>query len=156
MIPTQNRTSQIFLSQIVLAIFLTLSIGGCATVANQPIVIPIENERNLKKICDQDGVRLQLDQITQVVTLTYQKIQVHLLINSDVVLIGEEKVTLSEPVKMENSLIFVPADFKTKVIDKIVKTTGQVMDFNLRGVRQIYLDPGHGGKDPGNSYHAYK
>lgn len=125
----------------VLSLFLTVLLAGCATVPKGAE----EKPAVLKELCERYGVAVNLDPVSQVVTLTKNNLTAKVLINSDIVLFGQEKIFLSGKLKREKSTLYVPPDFKLKVIDRFKE--GE--DYVLKKLYQIVIDPGHGGKDPG-------
>ncbi len=116
--------------------------SGCARV--QPVT---EQEEDLQVLCDRNTVEWQLDSVSQVVTLRKGSNHAKALVGSDVVVIGDQKITLSAPLRRVKGVIVVPMDFKRKVIDALMtrnEYVGAVKKF-----KEIIVDPGHGGKDPG-------
>ena len=132
---------------------VTALIGGCAGLPPRP---PAPAGIALQDICKQYNIQWQFDSVTQVITLEYKNHKARALVGSPVVLMGQEKIFLSAPVRRQNSAIAVPDDFESKVVGpfgaarSVLGFTGQLA--NLK-VRTIILDPGHGGKDPGT--HGY-
>ncbi len=124
-------------------------ICGCQTA---PIAPPPMAGVSLQDVCRQYNIQWQFDSITQVVFLEYKTHKAKALVGSPVVLIGQEKVILSAPLRRINSNIYVPDDFESKVIGPfgaVVSRLGFTGELSNLKVHTIVIDPGHGGKDPG-------
>ncbi len=116
------------------------SLSGCVTVRT-----PSPEGASLKTLCEQNGVNWYWDSVSQAVTLSRGALSARAMVGSEIVVIDQQKVFLSEPLKRQRGKIHVSADFYRKVILKLIEPEGPV---SLRPCR-IIIDPGHGGKDPG-------
>lgn len=125
-----------------IGVFLT----GCAT-ARPPSAKG--KEGRLKDLVEQENVQWKWNSIEQVVVLQYARNKAKVLVGSNTVLVNESRVQLSSPVVVIDSQLFVPADFKAKVIDRLKEDVPRVPDIRIAKVSHILIDPGHGGKDPG-------
>lgn len=128
-----------FLKVGVLSAFLIFS-AGCATVPRYP-----GEQQSLKDICERDNIMWSWDNVSQVVTLGRGGMTAKGLVGSSIIVIGQDRITLSGPLMRKGGRIVVPADFGPKVIDRLVQ---RPVGMRARPCR-ILLDPGHGGKDPG-------
>jgi N-acetylmuramoyl-L-alanine amidase len=133
-----------------LAIVAVFILAGCATTATKPELAA--NELILKDLCEASNILLQWDSVARIVTLSFQDRTAKFLVGSDVVLMGDEKIYLGAPTRIKHSVIIVSNDFKTKVIEKLrpeILVRQHTTTHPFRRVREVIIDPGHGGKDPG-------
>ena len=143
-----------------IALILAMStMWGCTTT--KPVVNkPLTEQKNvtLVKLCDDHNVYWQWDNITQVITLSKSDQEAKAMIGSNQVVVNGQTFYLSKPVTMAHSTVYVPSDFKDRVIKrlrgpkKIVRKTPKKQRFGrqkIRSIKTIIVDAGHGGKDPG-------
>lgn len=138
------------LSFIILGLFWMLSVSGCqGSRGNVKLSVP---ENSLQAICEGRDIPWQWDSVSQVFTFTSQKVPTKVLIGSKLVMVGSKRVILSGAVERKASTIIVPPDFIKRVFGK---TAEELNVTSLPGplisgkYREIMIDAGHGGKDPG-------
>ena len=135
-------------SKLFLLVFVVILIGGCATVPP----VTVAPTTSLEDVCKRYNIQWQFDSVTQVVLLEFKDHKAKALVGSSVVLIGQQKVGLSGPLRRKNSTIYVPDDFESKVIGSfgaVRSRLGYGVEASSLKIHTIVIDPGHGGKDPG-------
>jgi N-acetylmuramoyl-L-alanine amidase len=134
--------------RILIYFVMLLTLHGCgsapAVLPNLPAGIPLQD------VCDRYHVTWQWDGVTQVVLMEYRGSISKALVGSSTVLIGQQQITLSAPLRRENSTIYVPEDFEAKVLAPFgVPIAGISPVESSSRVHVIVIDAGHGGKDLG-------
>lgn len=134
-------------SHIIWFLSLGIFLSGCAAPSARRIV---PQDIILQDLCQRYNVNWDWDSVSQVVTLSRRGLKAKAMVGSDLVIVGEEKINLSVPLKRKKGVVIVPSDFKRKIIDRLTEKT----EYPLGKFRAIMIDPGHGGKDPGAIGHS--
>jgi N-acetylmuramoyl-L-alanine amidase len=127
----------------IVLILLVFFVGGCATAPRRPGVAMGPDD--LKNLCDRYSLHWDVDPYTQAVTLIRNRDKAVALVGSPVVMVKGRMVHLSSPVTRNRNMIVVPADFKNKVVDELVREISHA----IQKFKTVVVDAGHGGKDPG-------
>jgi len=132
----------------VIYFLMLLALHGCGgrpvVLPTQPVGIPLD------EVCNRYHVTWQWDGVTQVVLMEYRGNISKALVGSATVLIGQQQIVLSAPLRRENSTIYVPEDFEAKVLAPFgVPVAGLSPVESSSRVHVIVIDAGHGGKDLG-------
>src|SRR5580698_5090563 len=102
----EDESHMIF--RILIYFLMILTLHGCASspvVPSTPTTgIP------LQEVCDRYHVTWQWDGVTQVVIMEYRGNISKAIVGSSTVVIGQQQVILSSPLRRENSTIYVPED----------------------------------------------
>src|ERR1700722_17948898 len=100
--------------RILIYFLMLLTLHGCG---GRPVVQPTPPSGiPLQDVCDRYHVTWQWDGVTQVVLMEYRGNVSKALVGSATVLIGQQQIVLSAPLRREHSTIYVPEDFESKVL----------------------------------------
>jgi len=148
----------------VVALLLAIFLSGCATVPKPELPETKMPEAPLKDLCEKYNLVCKWDSLSQVISLKGYSLSAKALIDSNIVLVDEKKLFLNDNIRIKESVILVPGDFYSKVLEVLIKSeTKETVyiekklppallrkeDFIVKKVNHIIIDAGHGGKDPG-------
>lgn len=126
---------------------LALFVTGCATAPARRPGAPA-GQIYLKDFCDRRAIPWKWDSLSQTVILRTADSEARVLIGSNIFLLGTTPVSLSAPVALRRSSVIVPSDFPQKLIG-VQRREAAREPSGAAWIREIVLDAGHGGKDPG-------
>jgi N-acetylmuramoyl-L-alanine amidase len=132
--------------RVVIFLALAFFLGGCATVPR--VVPPQAGEIPLQSICQKYAMDCRWDGVAQTVTMDYHGTKIQALVGSDVVLVGNARLSLGAPLSRRKGAVMVPPDFERVVIGPASPLTGAPQGLPKR-IGKIVIDAGHGGKVPG-------
>lgn len=131
---------------ILLSIFAILCVSAPAYVF-EPDIIDGKEYISLNDICDLYGFSFQYESFPGKVVLTSEDDTIVLLLQSQRFLAKGKVYVLDSPLTIRRGVIFIPADFVSRVFgEKVLKTLAKKEEFKIK---TIVIDPGHGGRDPG-------
>lgn len=139
------RINRLLMSSVCVA----LALCGCGP--NKGYVRTSVRQDSIRLICEQRNIPWQWDAIAQVFSFTSRGTPAKVLVGSNLVLVGRERILLDGAVQRRDNTIVVPPDFIAKVFEKADQalTTLSVAPSFTGKYRTIMVDAGHGGKDPG-------
>jgi N-acetylmuramoyl-L-alanine amidase len=127
---------------------LMVSLAGCATVPRGGSLPPSQD--TLQGLCARYNIDCRWDGISQTVDMAYAGKKIRALIGSNIVLVDNNRLALSDVLRRRRGAIMLPADFEQVVIGSSAKPQDDYQKAARAGrIKKVMIDAGHGGKDPG-------
>jgi N-acetylmuramoyl-L-alanine amidase len=137
------------------AILLT----GCATIPTRPGLAPIPvyniggvSYMPLISLCEQRGINWEYDTFTRAINLSKEFHSINLKVGETLIIVDGRPQDLANPVDMYQGTVVVPLKFKERYLDtlfKEIKPTYAGFPHVPSRLKNIVIDAGHGGSDPG-------
>ena len=135
------------LQRTVLLFVTILWLGGCATI---PRAVPTPaGEMPLPSVCQKYSMECNWDGISQTVTMSYKGTKMKALVGSNIVVVGNARLSLSSPLRRKQGVVMVPPDFERVVIGPAVSPLAGAPPELPKRIGKVVIDAGHGGNDPG-------
>ncbi|MBF0122474.1 MAG: N-acetylmuramoyl-L-alanine amidase [Candidatus Omnitrophica bacterium] len=132
----------------ILFLCVMVFLAGCATVPRA--VPPSTSQETLQALCARYNMECRWDGISQTVDMTYARRKIRALVGSNIVLVDNNRLALSDGLRRKKGAIMVPADFEQVVIGTSGKPQDAYQKVARAGrIKKVMIDAGHGGKDPG-------
>lgn len=131
----------------IILVFLLMFTAGCASVPRRTGVVPAET--TMEGLCRKYALDCAWDGVAQTISMDYRGQKIQALVGSRLVLVGKNKLNLSEPIRRSHGAVVVPADFEKLVFVQEQNIPASGVSFLGRRLGRIVVDAGHGGKDPG-------
>jgi len=144
-------------TSFIISLILFLGIlAGCTSIQTVPRKKVSYQGVYLKDLSKKYDLTLEWDSVSQVILLKGSDIDIRAMVGSDIVIMGDKSVKLTEPIRTVNSAIIVPGDFRELIIGKKIKASRpkksikrKLQYYDYSKINTVIIDAGHGGKDPG-------
>ena len=133
---------------VVLCFLVLFQLSGCATApkrnAKQPTGLTY-----LSDVCRNNGIECQRNHLTHVVTMRKDGAHLKTFTGAKTAIIENKVVQLQNPLSPELSQIALEDASIEELLDNLMKQVETMGNFDVRMLKKIVVDAGHGGKDPG-------
>ncbi len=139
--------------------FLLLNFFGCATVPVSGPAFPVQHfvANNtfyypLISACQYLDISWDYDPIGRTVILKKDNTEVKLLIDSSTILVNSYPQDIEDAVLTRDGVVCVPQNFKERVLDRYFPNSSAKSPVTIKileGIKEVVIDAGHGGHDPG-------
>ena len=128
-------------------VLIVACLAGCTTMSKDP------RDRRMPEVLTADVLALKyqlnwyLDGLTYIVRFENGTTHIKCMVGSQVVLVGDRRLLLNDPVQMKEGKVILPRDFPMVVMGGTPEVFHkQDSIFKLRKYKKIVVDAGHGGK----------
>lgn len=129
---------------------IALFLVGCETVATKPTTTAVNvGVINANSLCNKDGVKCNFDTILQSLTIEAADKKVKILEGSKIALFNEQIISLAVPTRKTKDGFLFSSEVGALIAKKESKVVSTDKSFKLSKFKEILIDAGHGGKDPG-------
>ncbi len=142
-----------------LYLLLSTFLIGCATA---PVVsvpglketVRIDGARyvSAKSLCEVYNIDYYWDPIAKKVVLKKDDKEARIMVNSSTALLNKAARTMDKEAKFYRGMVFIPHSFARRTLGPFFREEyieRKVIPTGLGPIRNVIIDPGHGGRDPG-------
>ena len=137
------------MTKLIALLLCGFCLAGCATT-RPPVVPPPSGQVSAQDLCRKYNIACRWDGVSQAITMFYMEKKIQALVGTDVVLIGNNRITLSAPLTSNRGLVMLPPDFERAIFgSESQPQEDYVKGSQFKRLKSVVIDAGHGGKDSG-------